>query len=276
MSRTALDRRRQAEVRRVREIGCRKARERVTNPDGRKRLSLDLAVRSLAVGTDQVRASLRSGSRDTVHTRIGEAFGQPVGRLPFRRVGGLRVRGGANLYDLRTAAATSPHARRELRRLIYHARISGAPHSAGRKFQKSTQSLEPSPSCLSPIRVERRVAGALRWALKRVKVDGLSRENVGYRLAWTLRHIGLDAYEVERAMEPYWQEVRRLRSPEYGWSDVVGSVRRVFRRSIVIDEDFDQWAQDDDRAFFVVDTTWVERTDQDWRLAFAYAAGAPC
>lgn len=92
------------------------------------------------------------------------------------------------------------------------------------------------PSCgskhIGPIsegeRVDRRVRGALEWAISHAEGQ---RNNVGNVLAWVLRReIGLERHEVEAVMDKYQQHVEWWASPSYTRREAMATVRSVFRR----------------------------------------------
>jgi hypothetical protein len=84
-----------------------------------KRLPLEKALKSAALGRDYVHAILTEGGvevcRGTVGTDIQELLGAPHGRMPSRQVELWIVEGGANLYDL-TRISDTKRGRRLLRR----------------------------------------------------------------------------------------------------------------------------------------------------------------
>jgi hypothetical protein len=198
----------------------------------------DKAVDNAALGSLRIHEILAARgakiSRRTVHTRLNDLYGSPVGQMPahlrdFSSDMPLKVLWiGANTYSLyRDRSRTG-------QRLIA---------SLGR-HARARQRWVPASACLVRLRrdnyycsnrgvvlranlVEQIVGGLLVWAVSHAEGQ---RNNIGNWLSWRCRAKGLDRDEVEEVIERYQEEVCWLGSHPYTRREAIATVRSAFRR----------------------------------------------
>jgi hypothetical protein len=193
------------------------------------------AITNAALGADQLHAVLTEGgvriSRRTVHTRLEEMYGAPVGAMPpHMHLAApdlpLKVRWiGANTYDLKRDQTT----RRGLRLLFDLLAFQQSRRSTDSRIRADSHSLS-GPTRLRANLRDRRVAGMLRWAIG--AAEG-RRNNLGNWLAWRCSGLGLDLSEVEDVMERFQEEVCVYDTARnrYTRREAVAQARRAFRKA---------------------------------------------
>lgn len=202
----------------------------------KKRLPLETALTNAALGNrvhEVFTAYGGKGCERTIRDDIQELLGPPVGQMPdqLREIADcpLKVKQrGANTYNVLAIEDTKLR-KRLLRRI--HAVIALFARLT-RSRVKCGSGSAPSPSTHAPCRLtantlEQRLAGALERA---IDVAEGQRNNIGHRLAWRCRYLGLDKHEAEGVMERYQQEVRSLGSHAYTRMEAMATVRSVFKQ----------------------------------------------
>jgi hypothetical protein len=203
----------------------------------KKRLPLETALTNAALGNrvhEVFTAKGGKGCERTVRDDIRELLGAPVGQMPVQlrelfpgARGPFQVtQRGANTYNV--LAIEDNKLRERLRRRIHALIALIARLTRGRVNCIGGSATPPSPHAqcrLTANALERHLHRALERAIG--DAEG-QRNNVGHRLAWRCRYLGLDQHEVEAVMEQYQQEVRGLAPHPYTSSEAMATVRSVF------------------------------------------------
>jgi hypothetical protein len=209
----------------------------------RKRLPLETALTNAALGNrvhEVFTANGGKGCERTVRDDIRELLGGPAGQMPdqLRELfpgarGPFQVKQrGASTFNL-LAVADDKLRKRLLWRI--HALIALFARLTRRRVNCNGVTAR-SPSTHAQCRLtanalERSVSRALDRAIG--DAEG-QRNNVGYRLAWRCRYLGLDQHEVEAVMQRYQQEIGCWPGGDgqrYMWPEARATVRSVFLRS---------------------------------------------
>ena len=214
-----------------------------------KGLSLETALTNAALGNqvhEVFTANGGQGSERTIRNDIRDLLGAPVDRMPdqLRAIPDCPLKvwqRGANTYNL--LAVQDEKLRKRLLRRI-HALISlfaRLTRSSARSSGSSAPPSLPAQCRLTANTVGRKVSRALERALG--DAEG-QRNNVGHRLAWRCRYLGLDQAEVEREMERYQGRVCALGPDPYTRREAMATVRSVFKhgpRGIVVEGGGTTW-----------------------------------
>ena len=205
----------------------------------KKGLPLETGLTNAALGNRVYDLYVKHGGKAcerTVRDDIRELFGEPVGRMPEQLVelfpgarGPFLVqRRGANTYSV-LAIADDKLRTRLLRRV--HALIEQFARLTRTRVNAITTGRSAPPfasrGSLTANELNRSVSRALERAIG--DAEG-RRNNVGHRLAWRCRYLGLDQSEVDQVMEQYQEEVCGLGSHPYTRREAMATLRSVFRR----------------------------------------------
>ena len=195
------------------------------------------AVENAALGTHRTHEILTQAgveiSRRTVHTRLGELYGAPVGRMPahlHQAAPDLPLKVwwlGANTYNLyRDRSRRGERLLASLGR--YAQRVQRWTSARARAFSlRSDIYYSDDGVALRANLVEQIVGGLLEWAISHAEGQ---RNNLGNWLAWRCRAKGLERDEVHEVMDRYQQEVCWLGTHPYTRHEAMATVRSVFRR----------------------------------------------
>lgn len=203
-----------------------------------KRLPLEKALTNAALGTNLIHSILATAgikiSRRTVHTRLAELYDSPVGEMPahlHEAAPDISFKvwwKGANTYNLR-----NDRTKQGMRLLLRIRDLIAAYARTGSGVGGSSPS-PLGPRRLRANRLDRRVSGALDWAVGHAEGR---RNNLGNWLAWRCRSLGLAQHDVEEVMERYQREVCGLGSHPYTRREATATMRSVFRRGMALAED---------------------------------------
>jgi hypothetical protein len=208
----------------------------------KKGLPLETALTNAALGNRVHEVFIAYGGKGcerTVRDDIREILGPPVGQMSDHlREAAADVPLKVLCRGARTYSVLGVKDATVRKRLLW--RIHAITALFARLTRSSAGSSSPSPSGsrrLTANTLERRVSGALEWALGHAEGQ---RNNLGNWLAWRCRKIGLAQHEVEAVMERYQGEVCGLGPDPYSRRDAMATVRSVFRCGMVIEDDDDQ------------------------------------